>query len=251
MGRLNEVVALVTGGARGMGASHVRGMVAEGARVVIGDVLDAEGEALAKELGDAARFVHLDITDDDSWKAAVTRAEESFGPLNVLINNAGVVQWKPWLKTSTAEFQRVLAVNLTGQFIGIRETVPSMLRGGRGGVVINVSSTAGLQGFAAEPAYVASKWGVRGMTKAAALEFAPQGIRVVSVHPGVVETPMTTDVTEESYDRQPIPRMGRTSEVTALMVYLIADATYSTGSEFVIDGGAVLGPVVPVPLEAE
>ncbi|HVW44531.1 MAG TPA: SDR family NAD(P)-dependent oxidoreductase, partial [Amycolatopsis sp.] len=165
------------------------------------------------------------------------------------INNAGVVQWKPWLKTSTAEFGRVLDINLTGQFIGIREVVPSMLKTGHGGVIVNVSSTAGLQGFAAEPAYVASKWGVRGLTKAAALEFAPHGIRVVSVHPGVVETPMTTDVTEESYDQQPIPRKGRTAEVTAMMIYLVADATYSTGAEFVIDGGAVLGPVVPVPFE--
>jgi 3alpha(or 20beta)-hydroxysteroid dehydrogenase len=117
-----------------------------------------------------------------------------------------------------------------------------MLKGGSGGVIVNVSSTAGLPGFAAEPAYVSSKWGVSGLTKAAALEFAPHGIRVVSVHPGVVETPMTTEVQEESHASQPIPRMGRTA---------IADATYSTGSEFVIDGGAVLGPVVPVPVEAE
>ncbi|BDI22539.1 SDR family NAD(P)-dependent oxidoreductase [Herbiconiux sp. L3-i23] len=116
-------------------------------------------------------------------------------------------------------------------------------------LIINVSSTAGLQGFAAEPAYVASKWGVRGLTKAAALEFAPLGIRVVSVHPGVVETPMTAQVQEESYNQQPIPRMGKQSEVTALMIFLAAEATYSTGSEWVIDGGAVLGPVVPVPME--
>ncbi|KAA9157326.1 SDR family NAD(P)-dependent oxidoreductase [Amycolatopsis acidicola] len=251
MDRLTDFVVLVTGGARGMGASHVRGLVAEGAKVVIGDVLDDDGRALADELGKPALFVHLDVTDEQSWKDAIAATEEAFGPVDALINNAGVVQFKPWLKTTTAEWRRVLDINLTAQFIGIREILPSMLKTGRGGVVVNVSSTAGLQGFAAEPAYVASKWGVRGLTKAAALEFAQQGIRVVSVHPGVVETPMTTEVTEESYVAQPIPRKGRTAEVTALMIYLLADATYSTGSEFVIDGGAVLGPVVPVPLEED
>jgi 3alpha(or 20beta)-hydroxysteroid dehydrogenase len=249
MGKLDGAVAIVTGGARGMGASHVRGLIAEGARVVIGDLLEEDGRTLAAELGDAAAFIRLDVTSDQSWKDAVAFAEDAFGPVRILINNAGVVQWKPWTATSTEEWKRVLDINLTGQFIGIREVVGSMrkLEGDR--VIINVSSIAGLQGYAAEPAYVASKWGVRGLTKAAALEFAPLGVRVVSVHPGVVETPMTVDVQEESYAEQPIPRMGRTSEVTALMVFLAADATYSTGSEWVVDGGAVLGPLVPVPMD--
>lgn len=251
MGRLDGTIALITGGARGMGAAHARGLVAEGAQVVIGDVLDAEGRALAAELGEQARFAHLDVTDDASWQDAVALVEESFGPLTALLNNAGVVQWKPWLKTGTAEFARVLEINLTGQFIGIREAVPSIERGGRGGIVVNVSSTAGLQGYVAEPGYVASKWGVRGLTKAAALEFAPKGIRVVSVHPGIFETPMTTEVSAETLTARPIPRKGQVEEITALMVYLIADATYSTGSEFVIDGGSALGPVVPVPLEED
>lgn len=232
-----------------MGASHVRGLVAEGAKVVIADVLEDEGQALADDIGDSAQFVKLDVTQDDSWTQAVAFAEERFGPVTVLVNNAGVVQWKPWTETTTAEWHRVMDINLTGQFIGIREVIPSMKRSGAGGVIINVSSTAGMQGFAAEPAYVASKWGVRGLTKAAALELAPLGIRVVSLHPGVVETPMTTAVQPESYDHQPIPRMGRTSEVTALVVFLAAEATYSTGSEWVVDGGALLGPVVPVPVE--
>lgn len=250
MGKLDNAVAIVTGGARGMGASHVRTLVAEGARVVIGDVLDADGQALAAELGDAVRFTHLDITDDDSWSDVVAETEKSFGAIDILVNNAGVVQFKPWLSTSTAEFERVVKINLTGQFIGIRSVVPSMRRSERPGVIVNISSTAGMQGFAAEPAYVSSKWGVRGLTKAAALEFAPLGIRVVSVHPGVVATPMTTEVQEESYNQQPIPRMADPSEVSKLVLFLIADATYSTGSEFLVDGGAVLGPVVPVPLEA-
>lgn len=249
MSRLEGIVAMVTGGAQGMGASHARGLVAEGARVVIGDVLDDEGRALADELGPAAGFVHLDITDDASWQNAVAYTEESFGPIYALINNAGVVQWKPWLRTSTPEFSRVLDINLTGQFIGIREVVPSIVRGGLGGVIVNVSSTAGLQGYVAEPAYVASKWGVRGLTKAAAMEFAPQGIRVVSVHPGLFETPMTTEVSDDNATTRPIQRKGKVAEITSLMVFLIADATYSTGSEFVIDGGSVLGPVVPVPIE--
>jgi 3alpha(or 20beta)-hydroxysteroid dehydrogenase len=248
MGKLDGKVALVTGGAQGMGASHVRGLVAEGAKVVIGDVNAEAGEALALELGDSALFVQLDITKDDSWLSAVAAGVEAFGDFDILVNNAGVVQWKPWLSTSTEEFLRVLNINLTGQFIGIRSIVPSMLEK-KGGVIVNVSSTAGLMGFAAEPAYVASKWGVRGLTKAAALEFAPHNIRVVSVHPGVVATPMTTGVQKESYDMQPIPRMGEQAEITKLVVFLIADATYSTGSEWIADGGAVLGPVVPVPLE--
>lgn len=250
MGKLDRSVAIVTGGARGMGASHVRGLVAEGARVVVADVLEAEGRALAEELGEGARFVRLDITDDASWEQALRETEEAFGPVDVLVNNAGVVQFKPWLSTSTEEFTRVLTINLTGQFIGIRTVVPSMRRSDRPGVIVNISSTAGLQGYAAEPGYVSSKWGVRGLTKAAALEFAPLGIRVVSVHPGVVATPMTVAVGEESYNQQPIPRMADPAEVTKLVLFLIADATYSTGSEFLVDGGAVLGPVVPVPLEA-
>jgi len=250
MGRLDGTVTIVTGGARGMGASHVRGFVAEGGRVVIGDLLEKEGESLAAELGDSVRFSKLDVTSDSSWKEIVSLAEREFGPVDVLINNAGIVLWKRWESTNTAEFKKVVDVDLVGPFIGIREVIPSMNKTGKGGMIINVSSTAGLQGYANTSSYVAAKWGLRGLTKAAALELAPVGIRVVSVHPGAVETPMTAKVTPESYAQQPIPRMGKSSEVTALMIYLAADATFSTGSEFVIDGGAVLGPTVKVPVEA-
>jgi 3alpha(or 20beta)-hydroxysteroid dehydrogenase len=249
MNRLNGAVAIVTGGAQGMGASHVRGLVAEGAKVVIGDVNEEQGSALAAELGPDALFSKLDVTSEASWRETIERAENAFGPVSILVNNAGIVQFKPWTATTLEEWHRVIDVNLTSQFIGIREVVPSMAKTGSGGVIINISSTAGLQGYAYEPAYVASKWGVRGLTKAAALEFAPQGIRVVSVHPGVIETPMTTQVQEESYNQQPIPRMGTTNEVTALITFLASEATFSTGSEWVVDGGAVLGPVVPVPFE--
>ncbi|RLV47467.1 SDR family oxidoreductase [Nocardioides mangrovicus] len=248
MGKLKGAVAIVTGGASGMGASHVRGLVAEGAQVVVADIAEDAGRALVDELGDSARFFRLDVTVDEQWAAVVAYAEQELGPVTILLNNAGVVQWKPWEAVTTAEWRRVVDINLTGQFIGIREVVPSMRRSGHG-VIINVSSTAGLIGFANEAAYVASKWGVRGLTKAAALEFAPDHIRVLSVHPGGVVTPMTKDVTEESYRQQPIPRLGEPDEVTKLVLFLAADATYSTGSEWVVDGGAVLGPVVPVPVE--
>ncbi|KAK6385510.1 hypothetical protein LTS17_001078 [Exophiala oligosperma] len=250
MGALDGTIAIITGGARGMGASHARGFVAEGARVVIGDVLEKEGEALAAELGGSVLFAKLDVTSDESWKAIISLTEDKFGPVDILINNAGVVLWKPWEKIKTAEFKRVVDIDLTGPFIGTREVIPSMRKTGKGGLIINVSSTAGLQGFAYTSSYVASKWGLRGLTKAAALELATDGIRVVSVHPGAIETPMTAQVTEEMYSQQPIPRMGTTAEVTALMVYLAAHATFSTGSEFVIDGGSVLGPIVKVPVEA-
>ncbi|KAH0847495.1 hypothetical protein AYO21_11629 [Fonsecaea monophora] len=251
MGRLDGTVSIITGGARGMGASHVRGFVAEGGKVVIGDVLENEGQTLAVELGDSARFAKLDVTSDESWRHIIALTEREFGPVDILINNAGVVLWKPLGATSTEEFKRVVDIDLVGPFIGTREVVPSIKKTGRGGVIINVSSTAGLQGFAYTSSYVAAKWGLRGLTKANALELAQDNIRVVSVHPGAVETPMTEKVTPESYSQQPIPRMGKTDEVTSLMVYLAASATFSTGSEFVIDGGALLGPIVKVPLESE
>ena len=229
-----------------MGASHVRGLVAEGARVVIGDVLDQDGQALAAELGDAAAFVHLDVTSERSWKDAVAAAEKTFGPVSVLINNAGIIKYGPISDTTLDNWQRILDVNLTGEFLGMREVLPSMkkLTGDR--VIINVSSTAGLLGMDNIPAYVASKWGVRGLTKAAALEFAQYGIRVVSVHPGPIATPMTVDLDDLS-GAQPIARMGQPSEVTAMMVFLATGATYSTGSEWLVDGGSVLGQPTGLP----
>ncbi|MCL2470987.1 MAG: SDR family oxidoreductase [Propionibacteriaceae bacterium] len=246
MGKLDGAVAIVSGGARGMGASHVRGLVAEGARVVIGDVLDQDGQALAAELGDAAAFVHLDVTSERSWKDAVAAAEKTFGPVSVLINNAGIIKYGPISDTTLDNWQRILDVNLTGEFLGMREVLPSMkkLTGDR--VIINVSSTAGLLGMDNIPAYVASKWGVRGLTKAAALEFAQYGIRVVSVHPGPIATPMTVDLDDLS-GAQPIARMGQPSEVTAMMVFLATGATYSTGSEWLVDGGSVLGQPTGLP----
>ncbi len=246
MGKLDKRVAIVSGGSRGMGASHVRGLVAEGAQVLIGDILDEEGAALAAELGPACLYAHLDVTSEEDWAAAVAAAEAAFGPVDMLVNNAGVVTWRTVERTSAEEFRRVLDVNLTGVFNGMHAVIPSMRKAG-GGAIVNVSSTAGLIAFGSAAAYVASKWGVRGLTKAAAIELAPDNIRVVSVHPGAVRTPMTARANASAVANQLIPRIGEPEEVTKMVIFLLADATYSTGSEFVVDGGAVLaGPVDPI-----
>jgi 3alpha(or 20beta)-hydroxysteroid dehydrogenase len=219
--------------------------VAEGAKVVFGDVLDDEGKAVASELGDEARYVHLDVTQETDWAHAVAEAESAFGPLTLVVNNAGILAVGSIEATAPAEFRHLIEVNLTGTFLGMHTTIPSLKKAG-GGAIVNVSSTAGMMGYASIGAYVASKWGVRGLTKTAALELGPAGIRVMSIHPGPITTPMTAGMSEDIAAAQPIPRFGKTNEVTKLLVFLAADATYSTGSEFVIDGGALLGPVVPI-----
>jgi 3alpha(or 20beta)-hydroxysteroid dehydrogenase len=248
MGRFDDTVALISGGARGMGASHARALIEEGARVVLGDVLDEEGRALADELGEAARYVHLDVTRADDWATAVAEAEEAFGPIGLLINNAGIVSFGPIADQPPEEFRRVIEINLVGVFLGMHTAIPSLRRAG-GGVIVNVSSTAGMMGYANIGAYTASKWGVRGLTKSAALELGRDGIRVVSVHPGPIRTPMTANLGDDMAAGQPIPRMGEPEEVTRLVLFLAAEATYSTGSEWIVDGGALLGPVVPLPEE--
>lgn len=228
-----------------MGAEHVRGLVAEGGRVVFGDILDDEGRALEAELGTNARYVHLDVTDEGQWQAAVSTAEEAFGPVGLLVNNAGIVSWGTVAETTPDEFRRVIDINLTGCFLGMHATIPSLRRAG-GGCIINISSTAGLMGYAGINAYVASKWGLRGLTKAAAMELAGDGIRVMSIHPGPIRTPMTAGLGTGVIAGQAIPRMGEPEEVTKLLLFMAADATFSTGSEWVVDGGAVLGPIAPV-----
>ncbi|MDH3682887.1 MAG: SDR family oxidoreductase [Acidimicrobiia bacterium] len=248
MARFDGTVALISGGARGMGASHARGLVAEGAEVVVGDVLDDDGRAVAEQLGDAAHYVHLDVTSEADWQGAVKAAESQFGPVNLLVNNAGIVMYGPITDMDPDDFRRVIDINLTGTFLGMHYTVPSMRRAG-GGVIINISSTAGIMGYATIGAYTASKWGVRGMTKTAAMELGRDGIRVMSIHPGPIRTPMTDDLGDAVAGGQPIPRMGEPEEVTKLLLFMAADATYSTGSEWVIDGGALLGPIIDLPTE--
>ena len=240
MDRFQGHVVIVSGGARGMGASHVRGLAAAGAAVVAGDVLDDEGRALADELGDQVAYVPLDVTDEAQWQAAVGLAEQRFGAVTGLVNNAGIVTRGRIDDLDLAEWHRTLDINLTGVMLGMRSVAPSMRRGG-GGAIVNISSTAGLQGYANIGAYVASKWGVRGLTKTAALELGPWGIRVNSVHPGPIRTPMLDGVRDEIFATQPIARVGEPEEVTRLIMFLLKDATYSTGHEFAVDGGAVVG----------
>lgn len=233
-------VVIVSGGARGMGASHVRALAAAGAKVVAADVLDDEGAALAEELGAAVAYAHLDVTQEAQWQAAVALAEERFGAVTGLVNNAGIVTRGRIDDLDLADWHRTLDINLTGVMLGMRTAAPSMRRAG-GGSIVNISSTAGLQGYGNIGAYVASKWGVRGLTKTAALELGPWGIRVNSVHPGPIRTPMLSGVRDDIFAAQPIARVGEPEEVSQLVMYLLKDATYSTGHEFVVDGGAVVG----------
>jgi len=243
MGRLDGKVAIISGGARGQGAAEARLFVAEGARVVIGDVLDGEGAAVAAELGSAAAYIHLDVTDEAQWAAAVGLAEDRFGPVSVLVNNAGILMFRTVDQTERADFDRILQVNLTGVFLGIKTVTPSMAKAG-GGSIVNISSTAGLTGLPYLGAYVASKWAVRGLTKSAAIDLGPKGIRVNSVHPGGIDTPMLagTDPDAPYYKRLPVPRMGHPDEAARAVLFLASDdASYTTGAELTVDGGATAG----------
>ena len=246
---LNGVVALVTGGARGMGAEHVRGLVRAGARVIATDVLDADGKALQAEItaasGDVMVYRHLDVTDDAGWAALVADVEATYGPIGVLVNNAGIVTFGSIDGLAVADWQRTIDINLTGVWLGMHHVVPSMKRAGSG-CIVNISSTAGLQGYANLGAYVASKWGVRGLTKTAALELGSAGIRVNSIHPGPIRTPMIAGLPDDLAAAQPIARVGEPSEVTAMLLFILQEATYSTGHEFIVDGGAIIGSVTPI-----
>jgi 3alpha(or 20beta)-hydroxysteroid dehydrogenase len=248
MNSLEGAVVLVTGAARGMGAEHVRGLVTAGANVVATDVLHTEGEALADELGDQVLYTPLDVTDEQQWRDAVTLAEANFGPVHHLVNNAGIVMFGSIEDLSVADWHRTLDINLTGVWLGMHVTVPSIKRAG-GGSIVNVSSTAGMQGYGNLGAYVASKWGIRGLTKTAAIELGPAGIRVNLIHPGPIRTPMIAGLSEDLAAAQPLARIGEPAEVTAMLLFLLADATYSTGHEFIIDGGAIVGQVVETPDE--
>ncbi|MET7899776.1 glucose 1-dehydrogenase [Streptomyces mirabilis] len=242
-GRVRGKVALVSGAARGMGAAHVRRLVEEGARVVVADLLDKEGEALVAELGDAARYVHLDVTDYDAWQAAVHTAVETFGGLDVLVNNAGIAHGAPIEDYSFDAWHSILAVNLTGTFYGIKAAIVPLRTGGRGSIV-NISSTAGMKAYGNMAGYTASKFGVRGLTKAAALDLGRYGIRVNSVHPGVIRTPMTEGVTVQ--DHLALGRLGEPEELAEVVVFLASDeSSFATGTEFVFDGGETAGQARP------
>jgi 3alpha(or 20beta)-hydroxysteroid dehydrogenase len=221
-----------------MGAEHARALVAEGAKVVIGDVLDDEGKAAADEIGDAARYVHLDVTQAEDWDAAVATAVSDFGKLNVLVNNAGIVALGQIGKFDMEKWQKVIDVNLTGVFLGMQASVEAMKEAG-GGSIINVSSIEGLRGAVMVHPYVASKWAVRGLTKSAALELGSHQIRVNSIHPGFIRTPMTKHFPDDMLTI-PLGRAGQPDEVATFVVFLASDESrYATGAEFVMDGGLV------------
>jgi 3alpha(or 20beta)-hydroxysteroid dehydrogenase len=243
MNRLAGKIILISGGARGQGAAEARLFVAEGAKVVIGDVLEAQGEQLASELGEAAVFVRQDVTQEDDWERAVNAAI-GLGGLHGLVNNAGIYQPKTLMETETALFERHMRVNQLGCFLGMKAVVPPMERSG-GGSIVNISSVAGLRGSPGAIAYSATKWALRGMTKAAAIDLAPRKIRVNSVHPGPIDTEMLSVQTPEQSQRRlqavPLKRRGTAEEVASLVLFLLSEESgYITGAEVAIDGGATL-----------
>jgi 3alpha(or 20beta)-hydroxysteroid dehydrogenase len=223
-----------------MGASHARLLVAEGAKVVLGDLLDDEGAALAKELGDAARYIHLDVTSYADWEAAVSLAVSDFGGLDVLINNAGIANFGSIEDYSLEEWDAIIGVNLTGVFYGTKAVIEALKTSGKGSI-INISSTAGLQGYEALPGYTAAKFGVRGLSKSTALDLGKYNIRVNSVHPGVIRTPMT-EALDTPQNHVALHRVGEAIELSNLILFLASDeSSFSTGSEFVADGGETAG----------
>jgi 3alpha(or 20beta)-hydroxysteroid dehydrogenase len=240
MGRLERKSVLVTGGARGMGESHSRLFVEEGARVTVADIDVERGQALAAELGGSAQFVSLDVTSSEAWADALDAVLARFGALDVLVNNAGISVTESLEETTREQWETALTVNLTGAFFGIKACVPA-LKQSEGASIVNISSTAGLRGYPNSVAYNASKFGLRGLTKAAAVDLAPYGIRVNSVHPGTVRTEMVRAVTDS---RQHIlmKRMGEPIEISHLVLFLASDeSSFSTGAEFVADGGETAG----------
>ncbi|MBG0828687.1 glucose 1-dehydrogenase [Planomonospora sp. ID67723] len=246
MGLLDGKVALITGGARGMGAAHVRLFAEEGAQVAFGDVLDEEGKALAEETG--ALFVHQDVTDPGDWERAVNAVVETYGRLNVLVNNAGILKFRRIADMTLEEYDRILDVNLKGTWLGIKSVIEPMKAAGRGSIV-NISSVEGFIGAEGMSAYAASKFGVRGVTKAAARELARFKIRVNSVHPGAIDTAMVADPeiasevdAEAFFKSMVIKRFAKPVEVSHVVAFLASDrSSYCTGSEFTVDGGMLTG----------
>lgn len=251
MGKLDGQVALISGAARGQGEAQARMFAREGAAVALGDVLEEEGQRVAESINDTggqAMFQKLDVTEVTSWKSMVDETLAQFGRLDIVINNAGIARVKLIEESSLEEYLEVIRINQVGVWLGMQAAIPALKEAG-GGCIINTSSTAGLEGYAGLGAYVSSKFAVRGMTKVAAQELGQYNIRVNSVHPGPIDTPMIRDpqirrASDEDFDiarTSPIPRVGHVDEVAKMMLFIAADATYSTGSEFVIDGGVTAG----------
>lgn len=246
MGKLDGKVALITGAARGQGEAIARLFVAEGARVVLGDLLDDLGQAVAADLGDAAHYTHLDVTQPESWAGVVTHTQDAFGRLDVLVNNAGILTYAPIESVSLDEYMRTIQVNQVGCLLGMQAAIPLLKV--RGGSIVNTSSVAGLQGVPFLGAYSSSKWAVRGLTRTAALELGEHGIRVNSIHPGAIDTPMidpTGDAPkgpDSGYAQVPLRRIGTPDDAANLVLFLASDeSSFCTGAEFTIDGGGLAG----------
>ncbi|MEM8979894.1 MAG: glucose 1-dehydrogenase [Pseudomonadota bacterium] len=239
MNRLDGKVALITGGARGMGAVEARLFVKVGARVVITDLDEAEGQAVADEIGVACQFLPQDVTSEADWTRVVEQIEADYGQLDVLVNNAGIFRVMGFEDTSLEAWEELISINQTGTFLGIRSVIGGMKKR-RSGSIINLSSIAGLAGTPRAPAYAATKWAVRGLAKSAAVEFAPYGVRINSVHPGLIDTRMMEELnsTPEALDaRVPLGRRGDSEEIAKLVLFLASDdSSYCTGHEFVADG---------------
>jgi 3alpha(or 20beta)-hydroxysteroid dehydrogenase len=258
MSRLDGKVALITGAARGQGAAEARLFVAEGARVVIGDVLDDQAKELGAELGSAAVAVRLDVTREADWRAAVDLARRSFGGLQVLVCNAGISPPpSPITETSLGQYRRVIDVNQVGTFLGLHTAAPALIDSG-GGSIVTVASVGGVQGVAGLAPYTSSKFAVRGLTRVAALELAPHGVRVNAIVPGPIDTAMmqpgfwgALDLRPLMAKASPMGRVGQPEEVAELVCWLASDASsYCTGADFVIDGGILAGPAGTPPHEA-
>lgn len=247
-GRLVGKVALITGAARGQGEAEARLFVAEGAKVVLGDVLDDDGRRVAESLGASAHYCHHDVSSEESWQRFVAAGTERFGAPDVLVNNAGILAIAPIASMPLAQYRRVIEVNQFGCFLGMQAVIPAMAAKG-GGAIVNISSTGGLQGIAGLSAYVSSKFAIRGMTKTAAIELGPLKIRVNAICPGGIDTAMgrgddfgAVD-TPDFFAGLPIPRIGRPEEVARAAVFLASDeSSYCTGSELLVDGGMLAGP---------
>ena len=250
MGVLDGKVALITGAARGQGEAEARRFAAEGASVVLGDILDAAGEVVADDIGKAARYAHLDVTDERAWDAAVDMAIDSFGTVDVLVNNAGTARPTPIIGGTLEDYLAVVMVNQVGVYLGMRAVAPVMRDGG-GGSIVNISSIDGIVAMPRVSAYVASKFAVRGMTKAAALELAEYGIRCNSVHPGYIDTALLRGGGDTGFrgvdiaavaETIPVKRVGTVDDVTDVVLFLASDASrYCSGAEIVVDGGLIAG----------
>jgi len=250
MGRFDGKVVIVTGAARGQGEAEARLFAAEGAKVVIGDVLDAEGEAVANDIGAAARYVHIDVSSESDWAALVTSAVEFGGRIDVLVNNAAVIRPSAIEDTTLEQYMAVININQVGCFLGMKSVMPAMREAG-GGAIVNISSIDGMASKNGLISYTASKFATRGMTKTAAMEWGRYGIRVNSVHPGGVNTVMGNPINHPAletmpYQNQAIARIGYPNEIASAVAFLASDeASYITGTELVVDGGWLTGRIEP------